>query len=163
MHYTAKIREHRPPGSRPDRLADVRPQERVPRRIEEQIVDSVFVVPLLHTFVPQMADPLVKVLKILDNSLPDVEQVIEVPKIILHKVPQRSPFLEPQVVEQLVEVPGPDRVALALGVGAAGVAPATSSGPLQRGLPPAQGGIEILGSVTVVKPVDVLVNEHDKF
>ena len=26
-------------GSRPDRLADVRPQERVPRRIVEQIVD----------------------------------------------------------------------------------------------------------------------------
>ena len=33
-------------GSRPDRLADVRPQERVPRRIVEQIVDSVPVVPL---------------------------------------------------------------------------------------------------------------------
>ena len=108
--------EH-PPSSRPDCLADVRPQERVPRRTVEQIVDSVPVVLLLHTFVPQMADLLVKVLKILDNSLPDVEQVIEVPLIILHKVPQRSPFLEPQVVEQLVEVPRPDRVALAQGVG----------------------------------------------
>ena len=75
---------------------------------------------------------------------PDVEQVIEVPENILHLLPQRSPFLEPQVVEQLVEVL--DWVALAHGVDAAGtvwcqplavgkgsagggVAPATSSGP----------------------------------
>ena len=31
-------------GSRPDRLVDVRPQERVPRRIVEQTVDTVPVV-----------------------------------------------------------------------------------------------------------------------
>ena len=49
------------------------------RRTVEQIVDFVPVVPLLHTFVPQ----------ILDNSLPDVEQVIEVHKIMLDQVPQR--------------------------------------------------------------------------
>ena len=35
-------------GSRPDRLAGVRPQERVPRHIVEQIVDSAPVLPLLH-------------------------------------------------------------------------------------------------------------------
>ena len=92
-------------GSRPDRLADVRPQERGPRRIVEQFVDSVPVVPLLHTPVPQVVDSVVEVLKIFDRSLPDVEQVIEVPKI-LHTVPQRSSLLEPQMVEQLVEVPG---------------------------------------------------------
>ena len=38
-------------GSRPDRLADVRPQGRVPRRIMEQMVDAVPVVPVLHTLV----------------------------------------------------------------------------------------------------------------
>ena len=43
-----------------------------------------------------------EVLKILDKSLPDVEQVIEVPKIIQHTVP----LLEPQMAEQLVAVPG---------------------------------------------------------
>ena len=59
-------------GTRPDRLSDVRPQERVPRRTVEQIVDSVPVVPLLHTFVLQMVDSVVEVLKILGNSLPDV-------------------------------------------------------------------------------------------
>ena len=94
-------------GSRPDRLADVRPQGRVPRRTVEQIVDSVPVAPLLHTCVPQMVDSVAEVLKIFDTSLPDVEQVIEVPTIILHTVPLRSSLLEPQMAEQLVEVPAP--------------------------------------------------------
>ena len=77
-------------GSRPDRLVDVRPQERVPRRIVEQIVDIVPVVQLLHAPVPQPVDSVVEVLKILDKSLPDVEQVIEVPKILQHVALQRS-------------------------------------------------------------------------
>ena len=38
------------------------------------------VVQLLHVPVPQSVDYVVEVLKILDKSLPDVEQVIEVPK-----------------------------------------------------------------------------------
>ena len=41
-------------GARPDRLAGVRPQERVQRRTMEQIVDCVPVVPLLDVTVPQM-------------------------------------------------------------------------------------------------------------
>ena len=108
-------------GSRPDRLADLRPQERVQRRTVEQIVDSMPVVPLLHTAVPQMVDSVVEMLKILDNSLPDVEQVIEVPTISLHKVPQLSSLLEPQVAEQLVDVPVPESVILARGRDAAGI------------------------------------------
>ena len=92
-------------GTRPDRLADVRPQERVPRRIVEQIVDYAPVVPLLHAPVPQPVDSVVEVLKILDKSLPDVEQVIEVPKILQHTVPQRSSLLKPQMAERMVEVP----------------------------------------------------------
>ena len=54
-----------PPGSRPDRLVDVRSQERVPRRIVEQTVDTVPVVPLLHVPAPQTVDSVVEVLKIL--------------------------------------------------------------------------------------------------
>ena len=89
-------------GSRPDRLVDVRPQERVPRRIVEQLVDTVPVVQLLHVPVQQMVDSVVEVLKILDKSLPDVEQVIEVPKILQHTVLQRSSSLqEPQMVDQV--------------------------------------------------------------
>ena len=46
-------------------------------------------------------------MKILDKSLPDVEQVIEVPKILQHTVLQRSSHQEPQLAEQLVDVPTP--------------------------------------------------------
>ena len=60
---------------RPDRLAGVRPQERVPRHNVEQIVDSAPVLPLLHAPVPQTVDSVGEVL------VPDVEQVIDVPKI----------------------------------------------------------------------------------
>ena len=44
------------------KLENVRPQEQVQRRTVEQIVDSVPVVPLLHTFVPQMVHQLAEVL-----------------------------------------------------------------------------------------------------
>ena len=127
LNFAAKIRRHPPPqaagtvyypmdvddvpaarGSRPDRLSAVSgPQERVPRHIVEQIVDIVPVVPLLHVPAPQTVDSVVEVLKILDKSLPDVEQVIEVPKILQHTVSQRSSLQEPQLAEQLVDVPTP--------------------------------------------------------
>ena len=47
----------------------------------EQIVDSVPVVPLLHAPESQMVDSVVDVRKILNELVPDVEQVIDVPKI----------------------------------------------------------------------------------
>ena len=43
-------------GTRPDRLVDVRPQERVQRRTVEQLVDAVSLVPLLDDPVPQTVD-----------------------------------------------------------------------------------------------------------
>ena len=93
-------------GTRLDRLPAVSgPQERVPWRIVEQIVDSAPVVPLLHAPEPQLVDSVVEVRKILDNLLPDVEEVIEVPKILPHTVPPRSSLQEPQMAEQLVAVP----------------------------------------------------------
>ena len=54
--------------------------------------------------VPQMVDKLVDVLKLLDTAIP--EQVIAVPKIPLDSIPHRAVF-EPQLAEQLVEVPTP--------------------------------------------------------
>ena len=48
-------------------------------------------------------------LKFLDISLPDVEQVVEVPNIFSEVIPSRSSVSEPQLAEQLVEVPT-DRV-----------------------------------------------------
>ena len=72
-----------------------------------QMADDAPVLPMLDAPVPLVVEQPVEVLKILDNSLPDVEQVIEVPKIILHQVPQRAVPLEPQLAEQLVDVPVP--------------------------------------------------------
>ena len=61
------------------------PQERVQRRIMEQIVDCAPVVPLLDAPVPQTVDRLVEV----DTVVPEL--VIEVPKITLHDaIPERA-------------------------------------------------------------------------
>ena len=101
-------------GSRPDRLAGVRPQERVPRHIVEQIVDSAPVLPLLHAPVPQTVDSVGEVLKILNELVPDVEQVIDVPKIPWSSRWSYRRFVDslrqPQTAEQLVEVLGFDFV-----------------------------------------------------
>ena len=92
-------------GSWPDQLFAVSgPQEEVPRHTVEQMADSAPVLPMLDAPVPLVVEQPVKVLKILDNSLLDVEQVIEVPKIILHHVPQRAVLREPQLAELLVDV-----------------------------------------------------------
>ena len=48
----------------------------------EQIVDSAPVVSLLHAPEPLLVDSLGEVLKILDKLVPDVEQEIDVPKIL---------------------------------------------------------------------------------
>ena len=83
----------------------------------EQIVDCVPVVPLLHTSEPQMVDSVVDVLKILDHSLPGGKagKATRVPCLFMRHAPPRSSLPEPQVVEQLVEVPIPLTVALADG------------------------------------------------
>ena len=78
-------------GSRPDRLTEVRPQERVLRRTVEQNVEPVRGVPVLDAPVPQMVDQAAEVVRFF-VSLPFVaEQVIEVPTIILEDpIPQRA-------------------------------------------------------------------------
>ena len=65
-------------GTRPDRLFEVRPQDRDQRRTVEQIVDNRLIVPLLDVPVPQMENQLVEVCQQLDTHIP--EQAIEVPK-----------------------------------------------------------------------------------
>ena len=58
-------------GTRLDQLSAVSgPQERVPRRIVEQIDDSVPVVPSLHDPEPQMVDSVVDVLLFLLQRWP---------------------------------------------------------------------------------------------
>ena len=48
---------------------------------------------------------LVDILRFFDTLCPVAEQVIDVPKIILEDIPTRTPVRDPQLVEQLVEVP----------------------------------------------------------
>ena len=81
--------------------------ERVQRHIVEQLVEPVREVPVLDAPVPQMVDQLSGFLK------DDVVQVIDVPKIRLDSTPLRRPLSEPQMVEQLVEVPMPVPVLVA--------------------------------------------------
>ena len=91
-------------GTRPDRLHEVRPQERVQRRTVEQNVDNSLFLPTLDVPVPQMENQLLEVCRLFDVFIP--EQAIEVPKISSsrHSRRRRVRFAE-QMAEQLVEVP----------------------------------------------------------
>ena len=87
-------------GSRPDRLTEVRPQERVQRHTVEQIIAA----PMIDGPVPLMEEQLlVDAFAPRDVRVP--EQVIEVPKIFIDELSVRTPVREPQLAEQLVEVP----------------------------------------------------------
>ena len=167
MKYRAKFRttpppqpelfqlfEEEPGGLRPTGLVEPRgPQERIQRHTAEQMIESFVPVPMLDLDapVPQMVDQLVDVLKLFDNSVP--EQVIDVPKISQDAIPQRTVLCEPQLAEQLVEVPtvpfssnrpltfqcrGPCCSLLLMDT--------SGAGSVRRDTPPAQGGIEILGN-----------------
>ena len=159
-------------GSRPDLLMPVSaPQERVQWHTVVQIIDTFAPVPMLDAPAPLVVDQPVDVLKILDTMLHDVEQVVEVPKIILlDRVRQRTARWDPLPVEQL-ECQCRSRSSwhaagaqLALngarllrGGGASGGswAHATSRGTPEEDSPTAQGGIQILGKDDVVDvPVD---------
>ena len=89
----------------PPPLAEVRPQERVHRHTVEQNGDTAPFLPSLDVPVPLMGEHLVEVYKLLDVAVP--EQVTEVPKIFVDDIPSRLSVREPQLAEQLVEVPTP--------------------------------------------------------
>ena len=117
MNYTATIRdpptpqpelfelsfEEEPGGVRPDRLSEVRPQERDLRRTVDQIVDAVPEFPALDVPVSQMVDQPVVLLAAFDVLVP--EQVIEVPKMSTPTRCPRTVLSVPQTAEQLVEAP----------------------------------------------------------
>ena len=105
--------------SRPPCLGEPRePLEQVQQGTVEQLADDAPMVQILDLPVPYMVDQLVGVLKLLDSANP--EQVIAVPKISQDPVPLRTVLREPQMVEQLVEVP-PDVVAVLQGLGTHGL------------------------------------------
>ena len=91
-------------GTRPDRLYEVRSQERVQRRTVEQNVYNTLFLPSLDVPVPQMDNQLVEVCRQLDVRIPEL--AIEVPKISSSRQSRRRRvrFAE-QTADQLVEVP----------------------------------------------------------
>ena len=92
-------------GSQPDRLSEVGPQERVLWRTVQQIVHPVPSLPTLDGPASQMVEQLPNLAQFFDTLIPDREQVIEVPKILSDGVLTRTPAREPELAEQLVEVP----------------------------------------------------------
>ena len=76
------------------------PQGRVLRHVVGHLP-----VPALDVPVPQMVDQLPDIEKFFGALSPDLEQVIEVPKILPDDVPMRAAVRVTQLVEQLVEVP----------------------------------------------------------
>ena len=71
----------------------------------EQVAEVVPMVQILDIPVPQMAEQLLEVFRLLDTQMP-VEHVIAVPTISLDRIPQRLVERRlPQMVEQLMEVP----------------------------------------------------------
>ena len=77
------------------------------RHTVDQIVDAVPGLPTLDAPVPLMVEQLVDVLQFVDALEPVVEQVIEVPKIILENIPSQRLVRDPQLAEQLVDMPTP--------------------------------------------------------
>ena len=120
MHCTAEIRRHPPPQRElfslyeeeprggPEAFVEPRPQVRVQRHVVEHITDLVRVAPVVQILdapVPQMGEHLPGVLPFSDALMPDLEQVIEVPKILPDDVPLRTVVRDTQLGEELVEVP----------------------------------------------------------
>ena len=101
QHFALDVDEVPAVGfSRPDRLSEVRPQERDQRHTVEQIIAA----PMIDVPVPLMEEQLlVDVFAPHDIQVP--EQVIEVPKILIDELSARTPVREPQLAEQVVEVP----------------------------------------------------------
>ena len=93
-------------GLRPAPLWEPLPQERIQRHIVEHITDLVRVAPMVQILdapLPQTGDQLI--LSFFGALMPDTEQVIDVPKILLDDVPMRAIDRDTQLGEQLVEVP----------------------------------------------------------
>ena len=118
QNYTAKVRkpptpqpelfslDEEPGGGRPAPLSEVAGwQEKVERHFVEHLAEFATMVQILDALVPQMVgqDDVTDALRRMDLSI--AEQVIEVPKFIIDVIPSRSSVPDPQIVEQLMEVP----------------------------------------------------------
>ena len=98
---------------RPLPLVEVQPSGRAQRHIVEDLAELAPLVQILDLPVPQTVDFVTDILRLLDR--PIAEQVIAVPTVSCSSCPLRSCVPEPQLADQLVEVPTvltPTRIAL---------------------------------------------------
>ena len=98
---------------RPFPLVEVQPSVRAQRHIVEDLGELTPLVQILDLPVPHTVDSVTDILRLLDR--PIAEQVIAVPTVSCSSCPLRSCVLEPQLADQLVEVPTvltPTRIAL---------------------------------------------------
>ena len=105
LYHTAKFRTTPlPAGGRPAPLSEVAGWQVKVARHTGQLIDDLPYVQILDTPVPQMVDSAMDFFRRLD--LPVAEQVIDVPFFSsFSSCPSRAALSEPQLVEQLVEVP----------------------------------------------------------
>ena len=87
-YFSLDIEDVPAAGSRPERLAGVRPQERVQQHFVDQFVDTAPALPILDVPLPLMGEQLSDVLQFFDALMPVPEQVVEVPKIL----PEERPY-----------------------------------------------------------------------
>ena len=102
LHDAPRRQKPPPPGTRPTPLVEVQPQGAVVQHSGIFELEQILDVPVL-----QVVEQPEEVVSFFRNSVPVVaEQVIEVPKLaLLVCAVQRAALPEPQLVEQLVEVP----------------------------------------------------------
>ena len=105
QYHGLRAQERPLPGMRPAPLLEVLPQVGVQRHTVEQRIEHTPYVQILDAPVPLMVEQLVDVLQLLDALIPVAEQVIDVPKMFIERIPPRTSVREPQLAEQLVEVP----------------------------------------------------------
>ena len=79
---------------RPAPLFEVLPQVGAQRHTVDQIVDAVPGLPRLDVPVPRTVEQLVDVLQLFDALTPVAEQVIDVPKIFMERIPPRTSVRE---------------------------------------------------------------------
>ena len=100
QHYVLRAQERPLPGMRPAHLLEELPQVEAQRHTVEQIISA----PMLDVPVPLMEEQLL-VDAFAPHDIHVPEQVIEVPKILIDELSVRTLVREPQLAEQLVEVP----------------------------------------------------------
>ena len=99
-YFSLNVEDVLAAGSRPDRLASVRSQERVHRHTVEQIGDSAPFLSSLDVPLTLMGEQLVDGLRFFDTLLCVAEQVIDVPKI----------FVEDDLFDTMISLTRDDRI-----------------------------------------------------